>query len=64
MFLQESKYSIMTMNNALISGLQEDQFKLEMMVTQRAKEAPKTSKGLPVSLLVAIPETKKNTEVR
>ena len=40
-FLQTIKASIMTENNTLVSGLLEDKFKLDMMVPQRAKEAPK-----------------------
>ena len=40
-FLQTIKASIMTENNTLVSGLLEDKFKLDMMVPQRAKDAPK-----------------------
>ena len=36
-------------NNALLSGILVDQLNMDMMVPQRAKEAPKTSEGLPVS---------------
>ena len=41
-------------NNDLVSGILGEQFKLDMMVPQRAKEAPKTSVGLQVSLPFAI----------
>ena len=44
-FLQTIKASKMTENNALVSGLLGEQFKLEMMVPQRAKETPKTWYG-------------------
>ena len=54
----------MTKNNALVSGILEEQFKMYMMVSQRSKKAPKTSERLPVSLTVAIPETKNNMEAR
>ena len=46
----------MTKNNALVSGLLGEKFRLEMMVPKRPKETPKTSEGLPVSLLVSIQE--------
>ena len=36
----------MTENNALVSGILGEQFRLEMMVPQRAKEEPKISEGL------------------
>ena len=39
--LQTIKASIMNNNNALVIGLPGEQFRLEMMVPQRAKEAPK-----------------------
>ena len=61
--LQTIKASIMVKNNALISVLLEENFKMEMIFSQRSKESPKTSEGLPVSLPVAIPETLHNTEV-
>ena len=48
LFLQKIKASITTKNNALVSGILGEQFSLEMMVPQRAKEATKTSEGLPV----------------
>ena len=47
--------SIMTKNNTLVSDLLVDQFKLETMVTQISKKAPKTSDGLIFSLPVTIP---------
>ena len=48
------KAYIKTKNNALISGLLGEQFKLEMMVLQRYQEAPKTPEGIPVSFPSAI----------
>ena len=42
-FLQTIKDSIMIKNNALVSVILGDQFKLEMMVPQIDKEAPKSS---------------------
>ena len=62
--LQKIKASILNENNDLIIGLLGEQFKMEMMVPQRAKEAPKTSEGLPVSLSFAIQETQNNTKYR
>ena len=53
-FLQTIKASIINENNALVSGILGDQFKLEMIVPKRTKESPKTSEGLTVSLEVAI----------
>ena len=53
-FLQTIQASIMTNNNALVSELLGEQFRLEMMVPQIYKEETKTSEGLPVSLPVAI----------
>ena len=50
--------SIMTKNNALVSGLLGDQFKLKVVVPQRSKEAPKKLEVLPVSLPLTIPEKK------
>ena len=52
----------MTKNNALVSGLLVDQFKIYIMVPKRSKESPKTSELLPVSFPVAIPEIQNNTE--
>ena len=49
-FLQTIKSSIMTKNNALVIGILGEKFRLEMIVPQRAKESPKTSEGLLVSL--------------
>ena len=57
-FLQAIKASIMDKNNALVSGLLGEQFRMEMMVPQRAKESNKTSEGLPVSLPVSIQRKK------
>ena len=54
----------MIKNNFLTSGLLGYQLNLEMIVTQRDKEALKKSSGLTVSLPVAIPETQNNTEFR
>ena len=56
--LQKIKSSIMTKNNALVRGLLVEQFRLDMMVTQRSKESPKTSEGLPVSFPDATQENK------
>ena len=53
-----------TKNNAFVRGILGDQFRLEMMVPQTAKEAPKISEGLLVSLPFLIPETKNNKEER
>ena len=54
----------MTDNNALVSGLMGEQFRLEMMVPQRAKEPPKTSDGIPVSLPFSIQVKQENTKNR
>ena len=54
----------MTKKNDLVSAILGDKFNLEMMVSQRAKESPKTPEGITVSLLVAILETQNNTEGR
>ena len=53
----------MTYNNYSVSVILGEQFNLEMIVTQRSKEATKTPEGLTVSLPVAISETQNNTEV-
>ena len=45
----------------MVSGLLSDQFKLEMVVPQRPKEAPKISEGIPVSLTVKTLDETKNT---
>ena len=55
-FMQTIKASKMTDNNALVSKLLGYHFRREIMVTQRVKEVPKTSEGLPDSLPVAIQE--------
>ena len=62
-FLQTTKASMITENNASVSELLWEQFKMEVMVPQSSKEAPSTSEILSVSLPVAIPETLNNTEV-
>ena len=49
----------MTKNNALVSGLTREQFRLKIMVPQIAKETPKISEGLPFSLPVSIQEKKR-----
>ena len=49
-----------TKNNAFVRGILGDQFRLEMMVPQTAKEAPKISEGLPVSSPVSIQEKEGN----
>ena len=59
--LKAIKASIITKNNAPVSGIMIENFNMEMMVTQISKKIPKTSERLPVSLLVAISETKNNT---
>ena len=46
--LQTIKASTMTHKNALVSGILREKFKMDMMVPQKYKEAPKTSEGLPV----------------
>ena len=63
-FMKTIKASIMTKDNALVSGIMGEQFKLEMMVPQRGKEAPKTSEGLPVSLPVSIQRKQHKMNVR
>ena len=62
--LQTIKATIMTNNNALVSGILGKQFSLDMMVPQRAKEATKISEGLPVSLPVPIQVKQENTKDR
>ena len=54
----------MTNNKSLFRGILVEQFKLEIMATQRDKELPKTSDVLLFSLKVVIPETKNNTQDR
>ena len=54
----------MTKNNALVDGLLGEQFRMEMIVPQRSKEAPKTSEGLPVSFPVSIQVKQENMEYR
>ena len=54
----------MNKNNALISGLLGEQFRLEIMVPKRAKEATKTSEGLPVSLPLSIQGKQDNIKDR
>ena len=63
-FLQTIKASRTTEKNALVSGLLGEQFRLEMMVPQRAKEAPKTSERLPVLFPVVIQEKRDNMKER
>ena len=46
--------SIITKNNALVSGILGEQFQMEMMFPQRSKEETKTSLVLPFSLSVLI----------
>ena len=55
-FMQTIMVSINTKNNAFVRGILGEQFRLEMMVPQTAKEAPKTSEGLLVSSPVSIQE--------
>ena len=54
----------MAENNALVSGILWEQLKLDIMVPQISKEAPKASEVLPVLLPVKIPDTQNNTEDR
>ena len=54
----------MTKKNALVSGILGEQLNLDTMVSQRSGEATKISEVLPVSLPVAILETKIHTECR
>ena len=61
---QKIKASIMTDNNALVSGLLGEQFRMEMMVTQRSKESPKTLEGLQFLLSVSIQGKQENTKDR
>ena len=49
-FLQTIKVSILTDNNTLVIGILGEKFNLEMLVTQRANEAPKTSEGISIRL--------------
>ena len=58
--MQIIKAPIMTNNNAFVSGLLGEQFRLEVMVPQRTKEAPKTSEGLLVSFQFSIQGRKEN----
>ena len=59
-FLKTIKPSIMNEDNALVSGLLGEKFRLEMMVAQRAKESPKKSERLQVSLTVVVQEKQYN----
>ena len=63
-FLKTIKASIMTENNALVSGLLGEHFNLDMIVPQISKEAPTTSEGLPVSLPVSIQGLEENMKDR
>ena len=54
----------MTKKNALVIGILGKQFRMEMMVPQRAKELTKTSEGLPVSLTVSIQRKQENMKYR
>ena len=53
-FMQTIKVSIVTENNALVSGIPGEQFRPEMMVPQISKEATKTLEGLIFSLPASI----------
>ena len=61
-FMQKIKALIITNDNALVSGLLIDYFKLEIIVPKRDKESPKSSEGLPLSLPITITDTQNNTE--
>ena len=52
----------MTENNALVSGILGEHFRLDIMVSQRAREEPKISEGLPVSLPFSIQGKQENTK--
>ena len=54
----------MNENNALVIGLLRQQFRLERMVPEIAKESPKTSEGLPVSLPFSIQGKQDNKKDR
>ena len=54
----------MTDNYALVNGLLGEQFRLEMMVPQISKEAPKTSEELIVSLKLSIQVKQENMKDR
>ena len=49
-FLQTIKVSKLTDDNTLVIGLMGEKFNMEMLVTQRANEAPKTSEGMSIQL--------------
>ena len=59
-FMQKIKASIMTDNNALVSGLLGEKFRMYTMVPQISKKAHKTSEGLPVSLPLSIQGKQEN----
>ena len=63
-FLQKIKYLITNEINALVCGLLGEKFRLNMMVTQKSKEAPKTTEGPTVSLPVSIQGKQYNTKER
>ena len=48
LFLKTIKASIMTKNNALVSGLLKENFKLVMVVPQISKESTKKIEGISV----------------
>ena len=54
----------MNENNALVIGLLRQQFRLERMVPEIAKEAPKTSEGIQVSLPFSIQGKQDNKKDR
>ena len=58
------KSSIVLDNKSLVSVLLGEQFRLGMMFPQRAKEAPKTSEGIPFLLTVSIQEKQENIKDR
>ena len=60
--LQTIKASIMTENNALVSGLLVKKFRMEIFFPKRSKEASKTSEGIPVSFQFAIQGKKREHE--
>ena len=63
-FLQTIKSLIMNENNDLVGRLLGEQFKLDMMVPRRAREAIKISEGLPVSLPFQVQQKQENRKDR
>ena len=51
-------------NNTLVIGILVEQFRLDMMVPKRSKEAPIISEGLPVPLPFSIKGKQENMKYR